>query len=494
MVRRHKAGRGKGKRQVHERKVGKPIEELPFAACVLSETGTVLACNGHATTLSGWRAEELIGKVLPARDLEPIASVLRQPVFVGSEPKQMLIQLRSSDGLLLPVLLCLSPLPVQANEPKITCALMLRLPHEGAPLVQVSQRRFHTVTRVIGPLLHDLGNVLGPLAGWAAGLQREVAPDRQTAPRSDTPPTYVSRAAGQIEACVAETLDFLTTMRTARRVSARQRRPLVLDEAIRAILRSDSAHSVKLSLQVPNAVVGLLAGDLRELIAHALLVSSHANPSETITIGTRKLASHPSLVDTSGLGYVTIEFSSSAPLPPTASTREALRQLAADQWIEPPDLALSAAAVRTIAEDNGGFATISTGQGPSLMIVLPRATMSVLVVDDNAGLLAWLEREFHQMEWLFLGAPRAEDAQRIIDDASIPVDCLMTDVMLPDGNGVHIALALMKKREGTRIVIMSGMILQAEEAAIAARIGAVVLYKPFLASDVRILLSVMGSR
>jgi DNA-binding response OmpR family regulator len=59
------------------------------------------------------------------------------------------------------------------------------------------------------------------------------------------------------------------------------------------------------------------------------------------------------------------------------------------------------------------------------------------------------------------------------------------DVMLPDGNGVHLAVQLRKRFAKLPVVVMSGMALHTEEAAICDSYGFETLYKPFLSQDLK---------
>ena len=102
----------------------------------------------------------------------------------------------------------------------------------------------------------------------------------------------------------------------------------------------------------------------------------------------------------------------------------------------------------------------------------------MLVVDDNQGLLTWLEQELKASGFQPVVFAALEDATRALD--KIRPDAAVIDVMLPDGNGVHLAVQLRKRFARLPVVVMSGMALHAEEAAICDSYGFETLYKPFL--------------
>lgn len=113
----------------------------------------------------------------------------------------------------------------------------------------------------------------------------------------------------------------------------------------------------------------------------------------------------------------------------------------------------------------------------------------VLIVDDNQGLLAWLEQELRLVGLRPLLAASVDEAQALI--ARERPDAALVDVMLPDGNGVHLAVQVRKQFGQLPVIVMSGMVLQAEEAAVCQSYGFQTLYKPFLAQDVRNVLQAM---
>jgi DNA-binding NtrC family response regulator len=107
----------------------------------------------------------------------------------------------------------------------------------------------------------------------------------------------------------------------------------------------------------------------------------------------------------------------------------------------------------------------------------------VLVVDDNQGLLQWLEQELKISGVRPITAASLDEASKLLPKHR--PDAALVDVMLPDGNGVHLAVQLRKQYGKLPVIVMSGMVLQAEEAAICQSYGFQTLYKPFLAQDVR---------
>jgi DNA-binding response OmpR family regulator len=113
----------------------------------------------------------------------------------------------------------------------------------------------------------------------------------------------------------------------------------------------------------------------------------------------------------------------------------------------------------------------------------------IMVVDDNQGLLTWLEQELKATGFQPVVFAALQDATQAFD--KIRPDAAVIDVMLPDGNGVHLAVQLRKRFSKLPVVVMSGMALHTEEAAICESYGFQTLYKPFLAQDIRSVLQAL---
>jgi ATP-dependent Clp protease ATP-binding subunit ClpA/CheY-like chemotaxis protein len=113
----------------------------------------------------------------------------------------------------------------------------------------------------------------------------------------------------------------------------------------------------------------------------------------------------------------------------------------------------------------------------------------IMVVDDNQGLLTWLEQELKASGFQPVVFAALQDATQALD--KIRPDAAVIDVMLPDGNGVHLAVQLRKRFARLPVVVMSGMALHTEEAAICDSYGFQTLYKPFLSQDVKSVLQAL---
>jgi ATP-dependent Clp protease ATP-binding subunit ClpA/CheY-like chemotaxis protein len=140
-----------------------------------------------------------------------------------------------------------------------------------------------------------------------------------------------------------------------------------------------------------------------------------------------------------------------------------------------------------------GKLRLSTERPPPTSTTVPgRRSSAVLLVDDNEHIVEWLQRELTHPEVTIFAAGTAEGARRIIEDE--PIDLAVVDLMLPDGDGLVVALELLRASPRVRVVMMTGGELSDDELAVCERQGFPILRKPFLAADMLALVKASLSR
>jgi DNA-binding response OmpR family regulator len=89
---------------------------------------------------------------------------------------------------------------------------------------------------------------------------------------------------------------------------------------------------------------------------------------------------------------------------------------------------------------------------------------TILVIDDDVSILNMSARVLQKEGYHVLVAANASEALRVATDHPSAIDLLLTDVMLPSGNGMSVARALLKQRPNTPILYMSGFHADAIQA------------------------------
>jgi CheY-like chemotaxis protein len=128
--------------------------------------------------------------------------------------------------------------------------------------------------------------------------------------------------------------------------------------------------------------------------------------------------------------------------------------------------------------ESGEVLTLVTGEG---LQAAPREIETVLAVDDNADLLGWMERTLTGEGWKALAASSAREAMVAVREGR--PDAVIIDYMLPDGDGVSLASAVIREAPDVRIVMMSGMDMDEEDELVCRVHGFPILVKPFLADE-----------
>lgn len=128
-------------------------------------------------------------------------------------------------------------------------------------------------------------------------------------------------------------------------------------------------------------------------------------------------------------------------------------------------------------EDGDHLTLVAVGGAP--LPAIPPST--VLAIDDNEAVLGWLSRVLSDEGHRVLVGSTVEDALREVEK-EVP-DILVLDQVLPDGDGVELAVSLLKKYPEARAVVMSGTALDEEDALLCQRYDIPFLQKPFVAEE-----------
>lgn len=102
----------------------------------------------------------------------------------------------------------------------------------------------------------------------------------------------------------------------------------------------------------------------------------------------------------------------------------------------------------------------------------------ILIVEDEAELLDEVASYLRRRGETVVTATTCNEARRILEDDSKPIDVLITDARMPDGNGIDLIRA-QTERIGDRCICML-MTGHLEESQITAELHKVrIFHKPF---------------
>jgi nitrogen-specific signal transduction histidine kinase len=155
-----------------------------------------------------------------------------------------------------------------------------------------------------------------------------------------------------------------------------------------------------------------------------------------------------------------------------------------------------------VTQSNGDIRVESTpGSGTSFTIYLPRVdaplapkapaptrerdvagTETIMLVEDEPDVRALMRDVLAELGYQVLVAGSSEDALRLADRITDPVDLLITDVVMSGMNGVELAERFTMKRPATKVLYMTGYSHEAV-AGLGALRGSSLLQKPFRPND-----------
>jgi PAS domain S-box-containing protein len=140
---------------------------------------------------------------------------------------------------------------------------------------------------------------------------------------------------------------------------------------------------------------------------------------------------------------------------------------------------LGLSTVYGIVQQSGGHVQVQSqlGQGTTFRIYLPRASEpevreesqvasshkapgheTILLVEDHAALRGLTATILEGSGYKVLQAGAPDEAERICREYSSPIDMILTDVIMPGGNGPALARRLQQERPGIRLMYVSGYV------------------------------------
>jgi CheY-like chemotaxis protein len=82
------------------------------------------------------------------------------------------------------------------------------------------------------------------------------------------------------------------------------------------------------------------------------------------------------------------------------------------------------------------------------------ASLSVLIADDHAGIRSLLVQWLSHLGHVVASVASAQEATRLLTERAF--DLVITDVVMPDGDGFELIAALRKAQPSARVVAISG--------------------------------------
>jgi CheY-like chemotaxis protein len=161
--------------------------------------------------------------------------------------------------------------------------------------------------------------------------------------------------------------------------------------------------------------------------------------------------------------------------------------------------------VHSIVTDLGGTIHVESepGCGATFMVYLPRVEavpalpanalptiaeagpipVTLLLVEDHESIRCLLGNYLTNSGYKVLVAADADEAIQVANQYEGSIDLLITDVIMPEGNGFEVARALGERRPWMKVILMSGYPKELVSGRETIPPGARLLPKPFVKED-----------
>jgi two-component system OmpR family response regulator len=107
--------------------------------------------------------------------------------------------------------------------------------------------------------------------------------------------------------------------------------------------------------------------------------------------------------------------------------------------------------------------------------------MTVLVIEDDPNVLAFIDRMLTQSGHTVLAAEDPDHARFVLTEHGGPPDLLLIDIVLPGSNGLDFARAAKAANPALKIIFMTGLVHQSPKV-LRSGLGPV-LHKPFSSDE-----------
>ena len=373
----------------------------------------------------------------------------------------------------------------------------------------IQAQRMESLGRLVGTVAHDFNNLLTGIVGYASILDRELAP-QHTGRHS----LEEIRKAAELATKLTRQLLAYSRKQVVKRV------PLDLNELLDGLsdmlsrlVGDHQTFAIEKAENVPPVIADY--GQLEQVVLNLVLNARDATlAAGKITVSTSLVtvndeeAARENVGRTGSFVRLTVQDTGEG-MPP-----EVLRHL-----FEPffttkavgKGTGLGLASSHGIVRQGGGFMRVASrpGEGTVVSVYLPevqpeaqiephsaatpdlRGTETVLVIEDDDTVRNFVREALNFYGYRALLAPDPTTALRIGRESPEAIAVALTDVILPDMSGMHVAQQLVELRSGLRVIYMSGYI-DPRSGHVVLPPDAHFLRKPFQPEDLaRILRSVL---
>ena len=335
-------------------------------------------------------------------------------------------------------------------------------------------QKMEAVGQLAGGIAHDFNNVLTAILGYSELLTDQIGPDKA-----------IGRDLREIRIAAERAAALTQQLLAFSRKQVIAVTPIDLSALVRNLepmLRRLLPESIRIQCMLPDNVHQVMADatQLEHLLINLSVNARDAMPSggaltittSNITLDGSFVATHPGAVE--GV-YAALSVTDTG----TGMSPEVIRRIFEPFFTTKErgrGTGLGLAAVYGTVKQLGGYISVEseTGQGTTFRSHFPRTLShsprpkvrgaksspvgaeTVLLVEDEEGVRAFTKNALQRFGYRVLEAESGESALTLLGGLAMPIDLLLTDVVLPGMDGRELARQLNESQPETPVLFMSG--------------------------------------
>jgi two-component system, cell cycle sensor histidine kinase and response regulator CckA len=483
------------------------LDKARDAIIAFDMDGEVVYWNKSAERLTGWSAEEMMGE--KARDelynpskQETLRECRETVLAEGEWTGELRQQTKDGDELIVESRWTL----VRDHAGKPTSILVINTDITERKRLEsqfLRTQRMESIGRLVGGIAHDLGNLLVPILLGVKVLKRRESDDERVVQTLDMIEKSAERGSNMVE----QVLAFARGVEGER--VALQAKTII--EEVAKITTETFPDDIEVTVDVPDELHDIV-GDATQV--QQVLMNLCVNARDAMEDGGRidisafpaefsEEAAHRN-IDAKPGRYVCLEVS---------DTGTGIPEEVIDKIFEPffstkaegEGTGLGLSTAYSIVKSHNGFVDVESeaGEGTTFRVYLPVATSSdqrrgagssgelrdgqgelILVVDDEEFILSTARQTLEDAGYRAMTAQGGKKALDIMAQSGTEVEAVITDLRMPEMNGLELIRKLHAQFPNLPIIAASGMADGRTDAAVEA--GArTFLAKPFTAEKLQ---------
>jgi two-component system, cell cycle sensor histidine kinase and response regulator CckA len=461
------------------------MAHVPDGLLTVSAAGALASMNPASEAIFGVKAQEALGR--RAEDFLP-------PGFassVGQGPLEC--EARRADGSLLQLEVAVAEVP--DTEPSLVVTVRDVTDRRRLEAEVQRTQKMDTVGMLAGGVAHDFNNVLTGIQSAAAMARLELP--RGHAAEGDL--AEIERQCQRAAALVRQLLAFARKQPLARRTLNLNEVVLDVESLLRRVIGENVRFGVELQPDVWN-----VSGDsaqLEQVLMNLCINARDAMPQGgRLSVRTNNLVSSSELATRTrsvpGKRYVVLSVEDSG----TGINPRTLERIFEPFFTTKAPgrgTGLGLAVVHGIVRQHDGVIEVDSipGTGSTFSVVLPAVESdaisapsgtfaaaqpgsgTLLVVEDDASVRQGMVRMLERSGYRALAAADGEAALAVLEQSA--VDLVLLDAVLPGLSALDTYRALLSRRPGTPVLLVSGYSEAMLDATLRRELAGRFLQKPF---------------